>query len=47
MAGAEADEGIFFGESCLKFVVALEMTLVENLDSVFLSRCAVCAMNHL
>jgi len=47
MARAKADEGIFFGESGVELVVALEVTLVKDLDGIFLSSCAVCTMYHL
>ena len=47
MARTKADEGIFFSESGMELVVALEMTFVKHLDGIFLSRCAVCAMYDL
>ena len=47
MARAKANEGIFLGESGIELVVALEVTLVEHLDSILLSRCTVCTVYHL
>jgi hypothetical protein len=47
MTRPKADEGIFLGESSVEFVVALEVTFVEHLDGIFLSRCTVCAVYHL
>jgi hypothetical protein len=46
MTRPKADEGIFLGESSVEFVVALEVTFVEHLDGIFLSRCTVCAVYH-
>ena len=47
MARAKADEGIFLCKGGMELVVALEVTLVEYLDRVFLSRCDMCAMHDL
>ena len=47
MAGAKADEGIFLCKGGIELVVTLEVTLVENFDRIFLSRCAVGAMHDL
>jgi hypothetical protein len=47
MARTKADEGIFLRKGGIELVVALEVTLVEYFDRVFLSRCAVSAMHDL
>jgi len=47
MARAKADESIFLCEGGTELVVALEVTLVEHFDRVFLSRCTVNAMHDL
>jgi hypothetical protein len=47
MARAKADEGIFLCKGGMELVVALEVTLVEYFDRVFLSRCDMCAMHDL
>jgi hypothetical protein len=47
MARAKADEGIFLRKGGMELVVALEVTLVEYFDRIFLSRWEVCAMQDL
>jgi hypothetical protein len=47
MSRAKADESAFLRNGGIVLVVALEVTLVEYFDSVFLSGCAVCAMYDL
>jgi hypothetical protein len=47
VARAKADEGIFLRKGGMEFVVALEVTLVEHLDRVFLPCCTVCAVYDL
>lgn len=47
MARAKANEGIFLGESGIELVVALEVTFVEHLNGILLSRCAMCTVYHL
>jgi hypothetical protein len=47
MARAKAYEGIFLCESGMEFVIALEVTLIEYLDRIFLPCCVVCAVYYL
>jgi hypothetical protein len=47
MSRAKADESVFLCDGGIELVVALEVTLVEYFDRVFLSRCAVYAMHDL
>ena len=47
MSRAKADESAFLCEGGIELVVALEVTLVEYFDRIFLSRCTVCAMHDL
>ena len=47
MTRAKADESVFLCEGGIELVVALEVTLVEHFDRVFLPRRTVCAMHDL
>jgi hypothetical protein len=47
MARAEADEGVFLCDGGIQLVVALEVTLVEHFDRVFLPGRTVYAMHDL
>jgi hypothetical protein len=47
MARAKADESVFLREGGVELVVALEVTLVEDFDRVFLPRRTVGAMHDL
>ena len=47
MARAKADEGVFLCKGGLELVIALEVTLIEYFNRIFLSRGEVCAMQDL
>ena len=47
MTGSQSNEGILFDKSRLKFVVACEVTLVEDFDRILVFRDSMCRLHDL